>query len=79
MGGVTAMATGMRLTARGGQAAMLITGGNDGIINVWSAERGTLLQSINVAQHTKGDPNNGRTTCATKSHNPSQNDYFEYV
>jgi hypothetical protein len=54
VGGVTAMAAGMRLTTHGGQAAMLLSGGNDGIVNVWSAERGTLLQSINTTPHTKG-------------------------
>ena len=54
MGGVTALAAGSRLTSRGGQAAILLSAGNDGIVNVWSAERGMLLQSISTVSHTRG-------------------------
>ena len=61
------MAAGMRLTSRGGQAAMLLSAGNDGIVNVWSAERGTLLQSISTAPHTKGAPPQQRAANQTLS------------
>ena len=38
-------------TARGGQAAVLVSAGADGIVCVWSAERGTLLQKIDTTPH----------------------------
>lgn len=62
-GAVTALVAGMWRPSDAGTAAgggggggpMLVSGGRDGLIHFWAADRGALVQTIDTTQYTRGE------------------------